>query len=409
MRLVKKFCLILLLSIFCFSSSLFWASSAKAVSEYEKLLLESWQLVNRTFVDDTFNGQNWWTVRQNLLKQHPDNLEETYLAIEQMLSSLDDPYTRLLRPNQYKNLKISTSGELFGIGLQVHFNPETKQLEVVSPLANSPAELAGLQPKDQILAIDGVDTSTLTLDQAAARIRGNIGTSVTLKIKLAKDNSLKTLTIIRDRLSLSSVVAKLDTTNPDLAIANIRLNTFSSNSATDMAKAIVNLEKQGAKAYILDLRNNPGGLLQAGVEIARLWLNPSTIVYTVNRDGTLGSFEANQKPLTQAPLVVLVNGGSASASEILAGALQDNNRAILIGEKTFGKGLIQSLFDLSDDLGIAITVAKYETPNHKDINKLGITPNKIVTQEPINYLEIATVKDQQYQSAVNYLTEVTDK
>lgn len=407
---MKKFCLILLLSIFCFSSSLFWASSAKAVSEYEKLLLESWQLVNRTFVDDTFNGQNWWAVRQNLLKQHPDNLEETYLAIEQMLSSLDDPYTRLLRPNQYKNLKISTSGELFGIGLQVHFNPETKQLEVVSPLANSPAELAGLQPKDQILAIDGVDTSTLTLDQAAARIRGKIGTSVTLKIKLAKDNSLKTFTIIRDRLSLSSVVAKLDTTNPDLAIANIRLNTFSSNSATDMAKAIVNLEKQGAKAYILDLRNNPGGLLQAGVEIARLWLNPiSTIVYTVNRDGTLGSFDANQQPLTQAPLVVLVNGGSASASEILAGALQDNKRAILIGEKTFGKGLIQSLFDLSDDLGIAITVAKYETPNHKDINKLGITPNKIVTQEPINYLEIGTLKDQQYQSAVNYLTEVTDK
>lgn len=153
----------------------------------------------------------------------------------------------------------------------------------------------------------------------------------------------------------------------------------------------------------MDLRNNPGGLLQAGVEIAKLWLEPSTIVYTVNRQGTLGSFETNNQPLTKAPLVVLVNKASASASEILAGALQDNKRAVLIGETTFGKGLIQSLFELPDNAGIAVTVAKYETPNHKDINKLGITPDIIVSQEPISYQQIATIDDQQYQKAVQYL------
>ena len=164
------------------------------------------------------------------------------------------------------------------------------------------------------------------------------------------------------------------------------------------------MEKQGAEAYILDLRNNPGGLLQAGVEIARMWLKDSTIVYTVNRQGALGSFDANEEILTDAPLVVLVNQGTASASEILAGALQDNERALLVGEKTFGKGLIQSLFELPDGAGLAVTVAKYETPNHTDINKLGIMPDEIVSQEPITYSEISTETDKQYQSALKLVT-----
>ena len=131
------------------------------------------------------------------------------------------------------------------------------------------------------------------------------------------------------------------------------------------------------------MRNNPGGLLQAGVEIARLWLDEGVIVYTVNRQRILGSFEAYGLAATDAPLVVLTNQGTASASEILAGALQDNGRALLVGEKTFGKGLIQSLFDLSDGSGLAVTVAKYETPNHKDINKQGIIPDVVVKQDLI--------------------------
>lgn len=159
-----------------------------------------------------------------------------------------------------------------------------------------------------------------------------------------------------------------------------------------------------APAYILDLRNNPGGLLQAGIETARLWLDDGTIVYTVNRQGTLGSFEANTRSLTDAPLVILVNQGTASASEILSGALQDNGRAVLVGETTYGKGLIQSLFELPDDSGIAVTVAKYETPNHTDINKLGIEPDFVVEQEPIAFSQVGTKVDLQYQKAIELLT-----
>jgi carboxyl-terminal processing protease len=186
-------------------------------------------------------------------------------------------------------------------------------------------------------------------------------------------------------------------------IGYIRLSQFNAYAVAELAHAIARLEKQGADAYVLDLRNNPGGLLQAGIEIARLWLDKGTIVYTVNRQGIQGSFEAFGSALTHDPLVVLVNQGSASASEILAGALQDNGRAQLVGEKTFGKGLIQSLFNLSDGSGLAVTVAKYETPNHRDIHKLGITPDRVVSLEAITREQIGTETDQQYQAAVELL------
>lgn len=153
------------------------------------------------------------------------------------------------------------------------------------------------------------------------------------------------------------------------------------------------------------MRNNPGGLLQAGIEVARLWLNSGTIVYTANRQGIQGSFESFGPALTNDPLIVLVNEGTASASEILAGALQDNGRAILVGETTFGKGLIQSLFELSDGSGLAVTIAKYETPNHRDINKLGIKPDKIISSAPITREQIGTEADQQYQAAMELLTK----
>ena len=171
-----------------------------------------------------------------------------------------------------------------------------------------------------------------------------------------------------------------------------------------MKHAIKDLSQEGAKGYVLDLRNNPGGLLQAGIEIARLWLDDGAIVYTVNRQGTQDSFNAIGKAITDAPLVLLVNKGTASASEILAGALQDNERATLIGQRTFGKGLIQSLFELPDGAGLAVTVAKYETPNRHDIHKHGIEPDLVVEQESfLTYSRLATEKDEQYQAAVKFL------
>ncbi len=393
------------LGLFFIISLVWWVPTASAFTEEQKLILQSWRIVNQSYVDETFNGQNWWFLRQKFLKKDLRDRDRAYSAIEEMLATLDDPYTRLLRPQEYKSLQINTSGELSGIGLQINNNPETGQLEVVSPLAGSPAEMAGIAPKDLILEIDGVKTTNLSLDEAAARMRGKIGTSVSLKIlpQGEKPNQSRIVDLVRDRISLNPVVANLDERSGE-KIGYLRLNQFSANAAKEIAHSVVRLEQEGADAYILDLRNNPGGLLQAGISIARMWLDEGTIVYTVNRQGVFDSFESYGPPLTEDPLILLVNQGTASASEILAGALQDNDRAKLVGEKTFGKGLIQSLFELPDGAGLAVTVAKYETPSHKDINKLGILPDDIVAQDPIGFQQIGSQADKQYQEAVRLLT-----
>lgn len=407
--MVKKAFWVTILAFIWFTSNLFWFTpTAQAFTEEQKLLLQSWRIVNQSYVDETFNHQNWWLLRQQFIKKPLRDRDETYKAIEEMLALLDDPFTRLLRPEQYHSLQVNTSGELSGVGLQINIDPETKLVEVISPLAGSPAESAGIEPRDYIVEIDGVDTTTLTLDEAAARMRGVIGTKVFLSVQShdRQPGSIRNLNIVRDRITLNPVTANLDNTN-NRHIGYLRLNQFSANATKEVAHAIADLEKKGAKSYILDLRNNPGGLLQAGVEIARLWLHDGTIVYTVNRQGTLGSFESDPEVITEAPLVILVNQGTASASEILSGALQDNERAVLVGEKTFGKGLIQSLFELPDGSGLAVTVAKYETPNHTDINKLGIKPDFAISQEPITYNQIGTDEDLQYQEAIKLLTENT--
>ena len=404
--MIKKVFWVTLLIFIWFSSFLYYAPVAQAFTEEQKLLLQSWRIVNQSYLDETFNHQNWWLLRQKFVKKPLHDREETYQAIEEMLAGLDDPFTRLLRPEQYRSLQVNTSGELSGVGLQINVDPKTRSIEVISPLAGSPAEAAGIEPRDLIVEIDGIDTKTLTLDEAASKMRGATGTQVNLRIQPHDTDQIKTVSLVRDRIALNPVYTALNTYD-DKRIGYVRLNQFSANAAKEIAHGVSKLEKQGAEGYILDLRNNPGGLLQAGVEIARMWLDNGTIVYTVNRQGSLGSFESNHEILTQDPLIILVNQGTASASEILAGALQDNGRALLVGEKTFGKGLIQSLFELPDGAGLAVTVAKYETPSHKDINKLGIQPDITVTQEPINFAQIGTEADLQYQEAVKLLTEDT--
>lgn len=379
---------------------------ATALTEEQQLLSEAWRIVNRSYVDDTFNHQNWWNVREAAIRKPLNDRDATYSAIQGMLAVLDDPFTRLLKPDQYRSLQVNTSGELTGVGLQIAVDPQTGELTVVAPLAGSPADKAGLKPRDRILQIDGTATTKLSLDEAAARMRGPIGSSVTLTIG-RESSAPEDVQLVRDRIALNPVFAELRSTKENLPVGYLRLTQFSANATSEVASAIQRLEKQGAAAYVLDLRNNPGGLLQAGIDIARLWLDRGTIVYTVNRQGILGSFEAAGSALTNAPLVVLVNQGTASASEILAGALHDNGRAKLIGEKTFGKGLIQSLFDLSDGSGLAVTVAKYETPNHTDIHKLGITPDQLIPLESISRDQVGTEADLQYQAALETLTAQT--
>lgn len=381
-----------------------WVPAANAFSEEQKLLSEVWRIVDRAYVDSTFNHQNWWLVRQRALKQPLTTREETYSAIQEMLASLEDPYTRLLKPDQYRSLQTNTSGELTGVGLQITQDPESGELRVIAPIEGSPADKAGLQPHDRIIEINGVSALDLSLDEAAERMRGPIGSKVTLTV-VRDQKAPEEVLLVRDRITLNPVYADLRTGSAEQKVGYIRLSQFNANAAAEVAHSVKRLEDQGASSFVLDLRNNPGGLLQAGIDIARLWLKEGTLVYTVNREGIQDSFNANGQALTDAPLVVLVNQGTASASEILAGALQDNGRAQLVGDRTFGKGLIQSLFSLSDGSGLAVTIARYETPNHRDINKQGIQPDRAIALEPITREQIATDADTQYQAALKVLTQ----
>ncbi|GAB4137605.1 MAG: S41 family peptidase [Cyanobacteria bacterium J069] len=381
------------------------AKPAHALTDEQKLLNEVWRIVDRAYVDSTFNHQNWWLVRQKVLKQAPLKREDTYTAIQQMLAGLDDPYTRLLKPDQYRSLQTNTSGELSGVGLQIAQDPDTGDLRVITPIEGSPADRAGLQPRDRILKIDGAPATDLTLDEAAERMRGPAGSRVVLTVARDEDTRNWDVELVRDRITINPVYAEFRPQPDGTKVGYIRLTQFSANAAEEVAHAVARMEQQDANAYVLDLRNNPGGLLQAGIDIARLWLRDSTIVYTVNRDGIQDSFSALSDPLTDDPLIVLVNQGTASASEILAGALQDNGRAQLIGEKTFGKGLIQSLFNLSDGSGLAVTIARYETPNHRDINRLGIEPDRTVPLSITSREQVATDADEQYQAAIEVLTQ----
>jgi carboxyl-terminal processing protease len=382
-----------------------WRSPVLAFTGEQQLFNEAWQAVSQAYVDNSFNHQDWRAMRKEALAQPLNDSQQTYAAIQKMLKSLDDPFTRFLPPAQYQSLQTSTAGELTGVGLQITRSRDAEPLEVIAPIEGSPAAAAGLRPADQILQIDQTQTQDLTLDQAAELMRGPAGSRVMLKVQRPDVNQILEIGLTRDRIAINPVKSELKVQPDGSKVGYIRLRQFNANATREMELAIRDLQQQGVTGYVLDLRNNPGGLLQAGVEIARLWLDPGPIVYTVDRQGIQGSFDAQGAAMTHAPLVVLVNRGSASASEILAGALQDTGRAQLIGEQTFGKGSIQSLFDLSDGSGLAVTIARYETPNHRNINKVGIKPDQIVKLGPITANQVATDVDAQYQAAVNVLMQ----
>jgi carboxyl-terminal processing protease len=369
---------------------------------------EAWQIVNREYVDGTFNKLNWQKIRMELLKRNYSNRQEAYVAIRATLKKLGDPYTRFMDPTQFQSLNNQTSGEMSGVGIRLESNPRTQQLVVAEAIENSPASKAGIKTGDAIVAIDGKSTKNMTLENAISLIRGEIGKSITLKIGRGNASPFD-LALTRAQIEVSSVFSAVKQEGK-LKIGYIRLSEFSSHSSSQMEKAIKDLNRQQVNAYVLDMRGNPGGLLQASVEIARMWLDNGTIVKTVDRKGGNEDFRAVQGALTQLPLAVLVDGNSASASEILAGALKDNRRAQVVGSQTFGKALVQSVHSLSDGSGMAVTVAHYYTPNGTDIGHKGVTPDVKVD---LNWLEqknlsdtptlLGSAQDPQYQQAVSVL------
>ncbi len=333
---------------------------------------EAWQIVNREYVDPSFNKTDWQAVRQSLLSRNYTNRQQAYKALKAALEKLDDPYTRFMDPKQFEELTNQTSGELSGIGIRLDQNEQTKVLTVVEPIENSPALRAGLQSGDEILAINNRSTQGMSVEDASALIRGEAGSRVSLRIRRA--GRMFNVSIVRARIELPTVRYALKQEG-NRKIGYIRLNEFSSHAAEQMRKAIRDLSQQKAEAFVLDLRGNPGGLLQSSIEISRMWVNRGSIVRTVDRKGKSEEVAANQTALTNLPLVVLVDGNSASSSEILTGALMDNRRATVVGSQTFGKALVQSVHSLSDGSGLAVTIAHYYTPKGTDISKKGITPD----------------------------------
>ena len=386
-------------------------SGASLISDSPKEVMDqAWQIVFRDYLDinGKYTPEQWRKLRKAMLAKTYGSPKEAYEGIRGMLSSLDDPYTRFLDPREFKEMQIDTSGELSGVGIQLSLDKDTKQLVVISPIEGSPASKAGVQPKDVILAIDGKSTKGMGTEDAVKLIRGQAGTTVTLTLK-RKTQTLD-LALTRQRIELHAVEHQLNTTPDGGKVGYIRLKQFTATATKDMRLAVQDLEAKGVDGYVLDLRSNPGGLLVASVEIAREWLNEGTIVSTKTRDGIQDVKRATGRALTDKPLVILVNEGSASASEILSGALQDNRRALLVGQKTFGKGLVQSVRGLSDGSGMTVTIAKYLTPSGRDIHKHGIDPDVPVKMtaleaQRLKLEDLGTRRDPQYKVAENTLVK----
>lgn len=386
-------------------------SAASLITDSPKEVMDqAWQIVFRDYLDTTgkYTPEQWRKLRRDLLSKTYGNTKESYEAIRGMLGTLDDPYTRFMDPREFKEMQIDTSGELSGVGIQLSLDKDTKELVVVSPIDGSPASRAGVMPKDVIISIDGKSTKGMSTEDAVKLIRGQAGTKVTLQVR--RKNQVLEMPLTRDRIELHAVEHQVNTTPDGIKVGYIRLKQFNANASKDMRAALRDLESKGVQGYVLDLRSNPGGLLVASIEIARQWLDEGIIVSTKTRDGIQDVRRANGRALTKAPLVILVNEGSASASEILSGALQDNKRGVLVGQKTFGKGLVQSVRGLSDGSGMTVTIAKYLTPSGRDIHKHGIKPDvtvKLSEQEArsLKLEEIGTRSDPQYRVAENTLVK----
>jgi carboxyl-terminal processing protease len=374
----------------------------------KELIDEVWQIVDRQYVDGTFNQKDWRSIRKQYLQKNYKDKEAVYKATRQMLKNLGDPYTRFMDPKEFRDLQVETSGQLIGVGIQLSQNEKTKKLEVIAPIEDTSASKAGILSKDIILKIDDKSTAGMDVNKAVQLIRGKEGTSVKLTIQRDSTQVLN-FNLLRQQIEIHPVEAKYRPKELG-GIGYIRLKQFSANAATEMGTAIQKLESQGATGYVLDLRSNPGGLLYGAIDIARMWLDDGKIVSTVNRQGTGDISSANHTAISNKPLVILVDKGSASASEILSGALQDNKRAQLVGVTTFGKGLVQSVRPLIDGAGMAVTIAKYYTPSGKDINHAGIKPDvevKLSKAQIQSFIKdrtkVGTPADPQYAKALQIL------
>jgi carboxyl-terminal processing protease len=410
-KLLKKKFIFLFATSF---SGLFLNSFAEATvlnNSYKEVIDHVWQIVYRDFLDSSgkFQKSNWINLRKEVLSKTYSDSNEAYDAIRDMLSNLDDSYTRFLEPKEFNQMRIDTSGELTGVGIQIVKDKESDDLIIISPIEGTPAFDAGIKARDKILSIDDISTEGMNIEEAVKLIRGQRGTKVKLEILRGSQSFFKTLS--REKIEIKSVSSKVNQTKNGLLIGYVRIKQFNANASKETRDAIKDLETKKVAGYVLDLRSNPGGLLESSIDISRHFINKGVIVSTVSKDGLKETKKGNGQALTKKPLVVLVNEGSASASEIVSGAIKDNKRGKLVGKKTFGKGLVQSMRTLVDGSGLTVTVAKYLTPNGTDINKSGIIPDIDVKMNinPILQREIGTRKDKQYRAGEKELINIINR
>jgi len=350
-------------------------------------------------VDFSLFWQVWKFVHDNYVNRSISDTKLFYGAIEGMVAGLNDPYSVFMDPQTAKDFGDELTGSFDGIGAEI--GVKDGNLVIVAPLPGTPAERAGIKSGDRILAIDNTDTTGMAVDKAVNMIRGQRGTKVKLLVQPVKQSVPQELEITRDKIVLKIVDSEMKKLPNGNQVAYIKLVQFSNNSNALFKEAWRKLAAQGPKGIIFDLRNNPGGYLDQGVAVASHWIKQGTVVIEK-------APKAPDKPypssglgeLSQIPTVVLVNGGSASAAEIVTGALQDYGLATVVGEKTFGKGSVQNLQDFPDGSAIKLTIAKWYTPKDRSIDKNGLIPDIEVTENP---KDLVTGKDTQLERALQLL------
>ena len=340
-------------------------------------------------------GETWGLLQKSYVNQSALDAEKlSQGAIQGMLDALDDPYTTYF--DNYNSASDEFAGSFEGIGAYV--SKVNGSITIVSPIAGSPAEKAGIKADDVILKVDGNTTQGLSVAEVIAKIRGPKGTSVTLLIQHKGEDTFVEMTIVRDAITIPSVSSKVLTSE----IAYIQITQFASNTTNEFTSALSAAVDNGSKGIVLDLRGNPGGYLSVVADIADEFLDGGIILYEAT-DKLVILHEWDAKPgglAVDTPLVVLVDKGSASGSEVLAGALQDHERALIVGTTTYGKGSVDSLFKMSDGSAIYLTISRWLTPDKHAIEGKGITPDYIIA---ITDDDIAAGKDPQLDYAIQYL------
>ncbi|OAY25077.1 carboxyl-terminal-processing peptidase 1, chloroplastic isoform X1 [Manihot esculenta] len=347
----------------------------------EGIVEEAWQIVNDSFLNagrHRWTPESWQQKREDILSTSIQSRSKAHDIIRRMLASLGDPYTRFLSPAEFSKM---ARYDITGIGINLREVPDESggvKLKVLGLLLDGPAHTAGVRQGDEVLAVNGEDISGKSAFEVSSLLQGPNETFVTIKVKHGNCGPIESIEVQRQLIARTPVFYRMEQVDKGAtSVGYIRLKEFNALARKDLVIAMQRLQDMGASYFVLDLRDNLGGLVQAGIEISKLFLNEgNTVIYTVGRDPQYqNTIVADTQPLVTSPVIVLVNKKTASASEIVASALHDNCKAVLVGERTFGKGLIQSVFELRDGSGVVVTVGKYVTPKHMDINGNGIEPD----------------------------------